>query len=139
MEWVAEQLPARLDNSIRGKTSPLAALEAMFMAHAEFVVEYPGIPHLLFSELQCAQKTASKTIVQTLIQRYGKRLHRLIEEGKTNKELDTDLDTEAAVILFIGVLQGLVMQSLLAGDVGHISHNAPRVFAIYRHGIRRRL
>ena len=51
--------------------------------------------------------------------------------------LDTDLDTEAAAILFIGTLQGLVMQSLLAGDVGHIRHDAPKVFAIYRRGIRR--
>jgi TetR/AcrR family transcriptional regulator len=139
MEWVAEQLLARLDTSIRGKISPLAALEAMFMVHAGFVVEYPGVPHLLFSELQCAKKTTSKVIVQTLIQHYGKRLHRLIEEGKTNKELDANLDTEAAVILFIGMLQGLVMQSLLAGDVGQIRHDAPRVFAIYRGGIRRTL
>ena len=137
MEWVAEQLLARLDNSVREELSPLATLEAMFMAHAEFVVEHPGVPHLLFSELQCAEKTASKAIVQTLIHHYGKRLHRLIEEGKTNQELDTDLDTEAAAILFIGTIQGLVMQSLLAGDVGHIRHNAPRVFAIYRRGIRR--
>lgn len=137
MAWVAEQLLARLDNSIPGKISTLAALEAMFMAHAEFVVDYPGVPHLLFSELQCAEKTASKAIVQALIQRYGKRLHRLIEEGKTNKELATDLDTEAAITLFIGMLQGLVVQSLLAGDVGHIRHDAPRVFAIYRRGIRR--
>ena len=139
MEWVAEELPARLDKSIQEEISPLAALEAMFMAHVEFVVEHPGVPHLLLSELQCAEKTASKAIVQTLIHHYGKRLHRLIEEGKKNKELDTDLDTEAAVIMFIGMLQGLVMQSLLAGDLGHIRHDAPRVFAIYQRGIRRAL
>ena len=139
MGWVAERLLARLDNSIRKEISPIAALEAMFMAHAEFVVEHPGVPHLLFSELQCPEKAASKAIVQTLIQHYGERLQRLIEEGKTNKELDVNLDTEAAVILFIGMLQGLVMQSLLAGDVSHICHDAPRVFAIYQRGIRRTL
>lgn len=137
MEWVAEQLLARLDTSTREKISPLVALEAMFMAHAAFVVEYPGVPHLLFSELQCAEKTPSKAIVQTLIQKYGKRLHRLIEEGKTNKDLDINLDPEAAVILFIGMLQGLVIRSLLAGDVANILRDAPRVFAIYRRGIRR--
>ena len=58
MEWVAEQLLARLDNAIQEQRSSLAALEAMFMAHTEFVVEHPGVPHLLFSELQCAEKTA---------------------------------------------------------------------------------
>lgn len=137
MEWVAERLFSRLERATAGTSSPLAALEAMFIAHAGFVAEHPGVPHLLFGELQSAEKTVSKTIVQTLVERYGERLRGLIEQGKTVGELDLDLDTEAAAILFIGTLQGLVMQSLLAGDVGRIRHDAPRVFAIYHRGIRR--
>ncbi len=39
--------------------------------------------------------------------------------------------------MFIGTVQGLVMQSLLAGDVGRIRRDAPRVFGIYRRGIAR--
>ena len=46
------------------------------------------------------------------------------------------LDNEAAATLFIGTIQGLVMQSLLAGDVTRIRRDAPRVFDIYRRGIR---
>jgi len=137
MEWVAEALLARLARATEGAASPLAALEAMFLAHAEFVAQHPGVPHLLFGELQNADKTASKAMVQSLVQRYGGRLRRLIEQGKAIDELDPDLDTEAAAILFIGTLQGLVMQSLLAGDVDRIRDDAPRVFAIYHRGIRR--
>ncbi len=136
IEWVAERLMSRLDKAILGVPSPLAALEAMFLAHIEFVSDHPGVPRILFGELQCAEKTASKNIVQALIKRYGERLSRLIEEGKARKELDAHLDTEAAATLFIGTIQGLVMQSLLSGDVGHIRHNAARVFAIYHRGIR---
>jgi len=136
MEWVAERLLSRLDKAIEGVPSPLAALEAMFMAHVGFVAEHPGVPRILFGELQHPKKTASKTMVQALIRRYGERLHRLLEEGKTQKELTDNLDTEAAAILFIGTIQGLVMQSLLAGDVDRIRHDAPRVFAIYCRGIR---
>jgi AcrR family transcriptional regulator len=138
MGWVAERLFARLERATAGAASPLAALEAMFIAHAEFVAEHPGVPHLLFGELQNADMTASKAMVQSLVQRYGEWLRGLIEQGKAINELDLDLDTEAAAILFIGTLQGLVMQSLLAGDVGRIRHDAPRVFAIYHRGIRRR-
>jgi hypothetical protein len=61
----------------------------------------------------------------------------LIEEGKAQQELDDTLDTEAATTLFIGTIQGLVMQSLTAGDVASIRRDAPDVFAIYRRGIRR--
>ena len=75
-------------------------------------------------------------MAQTLIQRYNERLHRLIEKGKASGELPPSLDTEAAATLFIGTIQGLIMQSLLAGDVGRMHRDAPRVFAIYQRGIR---
>ena len=137
MKWVASRLLSRVDKAAKAAPSPLAALEAMFMAHIEFVARHPGVPRMLFGELQNAEDTEPKRMVQTLINRYGERLHRLIEEGKACEELDANLDTEASSTLFIGTIQGLIMQSLLAGDVSRIRHDAPRVFAIYRRGIRR--
>lgn len=135
MEWVAERLLSRVDKAVQGAASPLAALEAMFMAHVEFVVEHPGVPRMLFGELQRAEETGPKRMVQALIRRYGERLNRLFEKGKACGELDSGLDSEASATLFIGTIQGLVMQSLFAGDLGRIRHEAPRVFAIYRRGI----
>ena len=58
-----------------------------------------------------------------------------MEAGKAQGELDADLDVDAAAVLFIGTIQGLVMQSLLAADVAGMRRDAPRVFAIYRRGI----
>lgn len=136
MTWVTTRLLGKLDKAMLGAASPLAALEAMFMAHVDFVVKHPGVPRLLFGELQRAEKTASKDLVQRLITRYQERLHRLIEKGKAVRELDTGLDTEAAAILFIGTIQGLIMQSLLADNVARIRDYAPRAFTIYRRGIR---
>ena len=137
MEWVAERLLARIDHSAQGIESPVAAMAAMFMSHVEFVVEHPGVPRMMFGELQRADMTPAKRMVQTLIQRYGERLQRLIENGKACGELSPALDNEAAATLFIGTIQGLVMQSMLSGDVERIRRDAPRVFAIYQRGIRR--
>ena len=135
MEWVAERLLARIDRAADGIESPLAAMQAIFMSHVEFVVEHPGVPRMMFGELQRANATPAKQIVQTLIQRYGERLNRLIENGKANGELSATVDSKAAATLFIGTVQGLVMQSLLAGDVKRMRRDAPGVFAIYRRGI----
>ncbi|HEY0846421.1 MAG TPA: TetR/AcrR family transcriptional regulator [Noviherbaspirillum sp.] len=136
MEWVAEQLLSRVDKAAESAASPLQALEAVFMAHIEFVAQRPGVPRIIFGELQRAEETAPKRLVQTIVRRYGERLHKLIEAGKSSGELDPGLDSEAAATLFIGTIQGLVMQSLLAGDVSRIRRDAPRAFAIYRRGIR---
>jgi len=137
MAWVADRLLSRMEMAVQAAPSPLAALEAMFMAHVAFVVEHPGAPRMLFGELQRAEQTAAKGLARTFIRRYGERLHRLLEQGKECGELDSGLDSEAAATLFIGTIQGLVMQSLLAGDVGRIRRDAPRVFTIYQRGIRR--
>ena len=135
MEWVAERLLARIDRSIQDVESPLAALEAMFMTHIDFVAEHPGVPRMIFGELQRAESSPVKRMVQTLIYHYGQRLHQLIEKGKASGELSLALDNEAAATLFIGTIQGLVMQSLLAGDMERMRRDAPRVFEIYRQGI----
>ena len=88
-----------------------------------------------FGELQRAELTAPKRMAQTIMRRLRSRLTRLIEEGKAAGALSPTLDADAAVTCLIGMVQGLVMQSLLANDVGRIRREAPRVFAIYLHGI----
>src|SRR3990167_4343471 len=58
MEWVAERLLARIDRAAEGVASPLAAMQAMFMSHVDFVVEHPGVPRMIFGELQRAKDHA---------------------------------------------------------------------------------
>jgi AcrR family transcriptional regulator len=135
MEWVAAQLLARVDRAADGVTSPLAALRSMFMAHVAFVAEHPGAPRIIFSELQRAGEMLTKRMVQTLIASYGMRLKRLIEQGQAQGELHSGLNVQAATTMFIGTIQGLVMQSLITGDMQRMRRDAVRVFAIYQRGI----
>lgn len=135
MTWVTERLLAGVDKAAAGAASPAAALEAVFMTHIDFVSRHPGVPRMLFGELQRPGKTLPKQVVQTSTQHYGERLRRLLEAGKAQGELDAELDVDAAAVLFIGTIQGLVMQSLLAEDVARIRRDAPSVYSIYRRGI----
>jgi AcrR family transcriptional regulator len=135
MEWVTERLLARLERAAQSAATPLARLEAIFMAHIDFVAEHPGVPRMLFGELQRAGTSPAKQMAQTLVRRYSERLATVIAEGKARGELDPELDSAAAATLFIGTIQGLVMQSLLAGNVAQLHDNALGVFAIYRRGI----
>ena len=135
MAWVTDRLLARVDKAAEGAASPKAALEAVFMTHIDFVSDHPGVPRMLFGELQRPGEPLPKGIAQTLIRHNGERLRVLLEAGKTRNELHADLDPDAATTLFIGTVQGLVMRSLLAGDVTRIRSDAPSVFAIYLRGI----
>ena len=137
MEWVAERLMQRIERAVTEAPGPLAALRSMFLAHAGFVVEHPGVPRMMFGELQRAEASAPKRMAQTLIRRYGERVRALLAAGQTAGEVAADIDLEAATTLFIGTIQGLVMQSLLAGEPERISREAPAVLALYLRGIRR--
>ena len=137
MEWVAERLMQRIERAVAEAPGPLAALRSMFLAHAGFVVEHPGVPRMMFGELQRAEASAPKRMAQTLIRRYGERVRALLAAGQTAGEVAADIDLDAATTLFIGTIQGLVMQSLLAGEPERISREAPAVLALYLRGIRR--
>lgn len=135
MSWVSKRLLSRVDNAIQGTGSAAAGLEAVFLTHIDFIAEHPGVPRMLFGELQRQEQTLPKKMVKTLLQHYSERIRRLLEAGKAQGEFSTDLNVNAAIMLFIGSIQGLVMQSLLLGDVAAIRSDAPGVFAIYRQGL----
>jgi hypothetical protein len=75
--------------------------------------------------------------VQTLINRYNERLRAIIEEGRSQGEIDLEVNTTAAARVLIGAVQGLVIQSLLAGDVKRIRKGAPEAFAFCHRALRR--
>lgn len=135
MEWVGDRLLARVDATIAATPGVPDALEATFMTHIAFIAAHPGAPRMLFGELQRAAETMPKRVARALLARYAERLGALIARGKASGELPADLDAGAAVTLFIGTIQGLVAQALLAGDIGRLRAEAPRAFALYRRAI----
>ena len=134
MQWVSTRLTERLDQARAGAPDPRSALEAMCTAHVDFIAEHPGVPRLLLGELQRAEDTPAKRIARSLLEGYGARIAELLERLRTRGALRDGLDTRDAVVAFIGAIQGLAMQSLIAGDIGRIRAQAPAVFEIYRRG-----
>ncbi|EKD37919.1 MAG: TetR family transcriptional regulator [uncultured bacterium] len=136
MEWVKSQFLVQIDQTERTIADPLTALEVMFVRHIDFVTQYPGVPRILFGELQKSKWTPAKGAAQSLIKQYTERLCALIEQGKALGEISDDVDTKDAAVLFIGTIQGLIMQSILSGDIQRIQTDASGVFKIYLRGIR---
>lgn len=114
---------------------PIHALRAVFMAHVAFVVAHPGVPRLIFQELQRPGDTALKTRVRQLMARYRTLLLRLLMQAKGRNCIAPGTDLTSAAVLFIGAIQGLVMQSLISGDVPAMVQQANGVFAIYQRGL----
>jgi TetR/AcrR family transcriptional regulator len=135
MEWVADCLLSRVDQVIKSSSSPLAALHAIFITHIDFVTCHPGVPRILLMELQRSEVTPAKQMAKTLLRQYEERLCQLIESGKDLEELDRQISTRSAATLFVGTIQGLVLQSILTNAPDKAKTEAEGVFTLYRRGI----
>ncbi|NIC06462.1 TetR/AcrR family transcriptional regulator [Billgrantia bachuensis] len=133
--WVGERVMQRLDAASAGADAPLAALEAMFHAHIAFIVEHPGVPRLMMGQLQHARPTPARRLVRSLLFRYRERVELLLSQAQAAGELRQGLNIEAAATQFIGSIQGLVMQSLMIGNMNHVAQQAQGAFDLYCHGI----
>lgn len=136
MNWVCEQLLCRLQAAAISADSPVAALEAVFKAHIDFVVTHPGVPRLVFHELQRPADSPIKQEVRKLLASYRKLLLRLLDAAVQRGEASAPLDREAAATMFVGIVQGLVMQSMAAGSPASMRTRSGPVFALYRRGLR---
>ena len=117
-------------------TDPLAALHAVFMAHVDFVVAYPGVPRVIFQELQHAQDTALKARVRSLMQQYRTLVLGLLQRAQAQRLLAPGTDLQAAAVLLLGSVQGLLMQALISGQVEGMATQTSGVFSIYLRGLR---
>lgn len=142
LDWATVTLMARL-TSAAGESlpadppgsRPIAALQAVFLAHVDFVIAHPAVPRIIFQELQRAEDTPLKARVRELMQQYRKLISGLLLQAQASGLLAPDVDLQAAAVLFIGSIQGLVMQSLLSGQVHAMAEQAPGVYAIYLRGL----
>ena len=115
MEWIETQLMAKLGDAQASAPDVLSGLEAMFLAHVKFIREFPGVPRLVFAELQQPDSSPVRQRVQQIMQRYRQMLAETLGKAKAAQLIRDDVDVQAAAALFLGAIQGLVMQSMLGG------------------------
>lgn len=135
-EWVRAALGATADAAIDPKASPLTNLERVFCAHVGLVAEHPGVPRALYHELQTVGDSAVRDAVRAMVGDYRRRLLRLFEQAKAAGELPGSLDAALATVLFIGAVQGLLIQAALSGADAALTQRARPMFALLLDGYR---
>ncbi|MET4163090.1 TetR/AcrR family transcriptional regulator [Marinobacterium sp. MBR-111] len=129
--WVSDQLSQRVFSVTEQYEQADKALEAMFMAHVSFIVQNPGVPRLMLGELQKPGNGPAKQIVRNTLANYRHRVVTLLKRGAEQGCLGRDIDTEAAAVLYLGAIQGLVVQGMVSGELHAIEHMAPRIYRLF--------
>jgi len=135
-EWVRKALGAALDAAVAQAQSPLAKLERAFVAHVTFVAAHPGVPKALFHELQYPADSRVRMAVRAMVGGYRMRLAALFDAAKAAGELPPSLDAALAAVLFIGAVQGLVIDATLRQGAAPVARAARHMFALLLDGWR---
>ena len=136
IEWVRERLIKILDKAAAEATDPLNAIERMFFAHITFISKHPAIPRLLFSELLHKKSSKLCQLIEGIISGYEAKISSLLEDAKLQSLVPADLDNQSAAVLYIGMIQGLVMQSSVFGGKRALQQQAEKTFPIFLHGVK---
>ncbi len=125
-----------LEKAIARGGSPLTKIKRAFVAHVTFVAHNPGVPRVMFHELQYPGDSPVRAEVRAMLSAYRKRLAQLFDEAVTAGELPADLDTGLAPILFIGAVQSLVIQASLMGNPAGMVRRARQLLPLLLDGYR---
>jgi len=139
IQWVRDRLMKVVKMAADKGETPLDALEKMFFAHVSFIAKHPAIPRMVFSDHLLRRDTRLKKLIQEIITGYEAKLSDLLGQAKSAGMARQDLDEGSAATLFIGMIQGLVLQSNIFGGRRSLLEEAKKVFPIYLNGIRSRI
>ena len=135
VDWVEQNLGDALAAAVAEARDPVEGLGRLFEAHVAFIAAHPSAPRLIFNELQKPAAHPVKQRVRGLLDRYRRRVAELLAQAKAQALVDPALDEAAAATLFVGTVQGLVVQTLLAGDPQTLQSAARRLWPLYLRGI----
>lgn len=135
-DWLGERLGRVADTAIAAGGTPLEVIERLFHAQVTFVASHPGVPRILFHELQRPAGSPMQGLARNIVGGYRERIKTLIQRAKVAGELPTGLDEDAAAVMFIGTIQGLVVQSTLFSGALDMREAARRIFPLLLDGFR---
>lgn len=141
MQWVRDRLMGVLGRAAEQGRDPLDALQRMFFAQIDFIASHPAIPRVLMSEHLHGRSAALRRLVTEIMLGYEAKIAGLLADAQAQGLARADLDVHAAATLYIGMIQGLVLQtSILRGQstltARTLTAEAARTFPVFLQAVR---
>ncbi|MFZ1344703.1 TetR/AcrR family transcriptional regulator [Thiothrix eikelboomii] len=135
-QWLTANLLPLVQTAAQSSPNPLTSLATIYYTHLQFVQENPGVPRFIFHELQQPNDSPVKQEVASMLQTYSGILIGVLQQAKASQQALPNLDERSAATLFIGSIQGLVMQAMLQGSMATLEPMSLGVWDLYLTAIR---
>jgi AcrR family transcriptional regulator len=136
LQRVRDRLMTVLSRAAAQGHDPLDALQRMFFAHIDFIASHPAIPRVLMSEHLHGRSTALRQLVIEIMLGYEAKIAGLLADAQAQGLARADLDAHAAATLYIGMIQGLVLQTSILRGQRTLGAEAARTFPVFLQAVR---
>lgn len=116
--------------------APLDLCDALARQLVQYVDDHPGFPRLLFADM-ALEAPDLRVAVHHLVSMQRTLVTELVTTAVRDGAARDDVDPQAAATLFVGMIQGLVLQRELAGGGSPLAARIDAVSRLWRAGIAR--
>lgn len=125
-----QRLMSLLDHQCSRSSDPLKTLENIFHSHLRFMTKNPLVPRLLQHLMESRESVVHKQ-AKEIIRQYEFDILLILRSAKSKGMLHEGVDTRAAAMLFVSMLQGIVLRSRITGDADAVLADAKAMIRGY--------
>jgi AcrR family transcriptional regulator len=109
VQEVQNSLSAFMRPQVAQYDDPLEKLQNVLRLQLEYLEQHKGVPRILFSEAVHAGNSEAKRLMRSGISNYLDFIRGILYRGIQEGQVRKDLDVDAAVTAFLGLVQGNVI------------------------------
>lgn len=123
LERIGECLGANLARVRANRANTLERLHELLSRHVELVVADSAIPRVVFSEELLHGRAAHRRRLWDIVRGYLAQVAQILREGQRDGCVRSDVDTEAAALLLLGLIQpAVVLRAMSCGEFDVAAH-----------------
>lgn len=134
IDFVDRSLQANAASVAGSSHNAVKKLELLYRLHTDFLKTQPAIPRIVFSLLAGNKNPALKKRIVSVIADYVSQVQHLVAQGQADGDIVAAIDSAAAAMLFIGMMQPLIILSQT--DDRSVDVFKQEMWAVYARGIR---
>lgn len=124
LERIARRMEANLAGARANGANALERLHELLARHVELVVSDSAIPRVVFSEELLHGRTAHRRRMCEIVRGYLAQVAQILREGQREGCVRSEVDPEAAALLFLGLIQPAVVLRAMSGGAFDIAAHA---------------
>ncbi len=133
---IEETLFEALELAESKSENPVEKLKEVFIAHVSYAERRRGVTFLIINETLNLKDRRLQLQMNTVVQKYLKKIQSILSEGIGLKMFRKDLDTTSSSIAFFGIVQSLITIWALGDyDDQIIQKRMPKIFDLFLGGL----